>query len=219
MKNKLSELTPLLEKISTVFSKEKLHLFYFKKTFMKKIIVILVAVFVIILPGCKSGSNTNPKEVLNHFFEALSKRDINEAKKYATKDSEGMLSMMQMGMQNMNNEHANKMMEMINNMQMGDATIMGDKATVPVKDKKSGETTDFLLKKESGDWKVAFDMATLMDMANKKMKEHGFNGMENMNGEDSAQMNESMDSANSHLKEKMDRARKLIDSLKAAQQK
>lgn len=102
---------------------------------------------------------------------------------------------------------------------MGDATITGDRATVPVKDKKSGETTDFLLKKESGDWKVAFDMATLMDMANKKMKEHGMNGMGNMNGEDSAQMNESLDSANAHLKEKMGHAQKLMDSLKAAQQK
>lgn len=95
---------------------------------------------------------------------------------------------------------------------MGDATITGDQATVPVKDKKSGETTDFILKKESGDWKVAFDMATLMDMANKKMKEHG-----NMNGSDSAGMNETIDSANSHLKEKMERAQKLIDSLKDAQ--
>lgn len=185
---------------------------------MKKVIAILIAAFVIILPGCKSGSGANPKEVLNHFFDALSKKDINEAKKYATKDSEGMLGMMQMGMQNMNNDHADKMMEMINNMQMGDATITGDNATVPVKDKKSGETTDFLLKKENGDWKVAFDMATLMDMANKKMKEHGMNGMGNMNGEDSAQTNESMDTANAHLNEKMNRAQKLMDSLKNAQQ-
>jgi uncharacterized protein (DUF433 family) len=206
-------------KYQSFISKEKLHLFSIKKNFMKKIIVIIIAAFVVILPGCKSGSGANAKEVLNHFFEALAKRDINEAKKYATKDSEGMLSMMQMGMQNMNNDHANKMMEMINNMQMGDATITGDRATVPVKDKKSGETTDFLLKKESGDWKVAFDMATLMDMANKKMKEHGMNGMGNMNGEDSAQMNESLDSANAHLKEKMGHAQKLMDSLKAAQQK
>jgi uncharacterized protein DUF4878 len=183
---------------------------------MKKIMIILIAAFVVILPGCKSGSGANPKEVLNHFFDALSKRDINEAKKYATKDSEGMLSMVQMGMQNMNNEHADKMLEMINNMQMGDATISGDQATVPVKDKKSGETTNFLLKKESGDWKVAFDMATLMEMANKKMKEHGSNAMGNMNRSDSADMNESMDSANSHLKEKMDRAQKLMDSLKNA---
>jgi uncharacterized protein DUF4878 len=199
------------------FSKEKLHLFFnTNKIIMKKIIIIVIAAFVVILPGCKSGSGANPKEVLNHFFDALSKRDINEAKKYATKDSEGMLSMVQMGMQNMNNEHADKMLEMINNMQMGDATISGDQATVAVKDKKSGETTNFLLKKESGDWKVAFDMATLMEMANKKMKEHGSNGMGNMNRSDSADMNESMDSANSHLKEKMDRAQKLMDSLKNA---
>ncbi len=186
---------------------------------MKKIIVIIIAAFVVILPGCKSGSGANPKEVLNHFFEALAKKDVNEAKKYATKDSEGMLSMMQMGMQNINNDHADKMMEMINNMQMGEAKITGDNATVPVTDKKSGETTDFLLKKENGDWKVAFDMGTLMDMATKKMKEHGMDGIGNMNGKDSAQMNGSMDSANSQLKEKMQRAQKLMDSLKNAQQK
>lgn len=186
---------------------------------MKKIIVIIVAALVVILPGCKSGSGANPKEVLNHFFDALSKKDINEAKKYATKDSEGMLSMMQMGMQNMNNEHADRMMEMVNNMQMGNATVTGDKATVPVTDKKSGETTDFLLKKENGDWKVAFDMATLMEMANKKMKEHGMNGTGNSYGVDSSHMHEDLDSANRNLKEKMEHAQKLMDSLKAAQQK
>jgi hypothetical protein len=145
---------------------------------MKKIIVIALAVFGIFISGCKSGSNgENPKETLNHFFSAISKKDFTDAKKYATKDSEGMLGMMEMGMQQMNNEHGDKMMQMVNNMKMGDATINGDSATVPVTDTKSGESTDFLLKKENGNWKVAFDMSTLMQMANKKMMEHGLKGM------------------------------------------
>ncbi len=186
---------------------------------MKKIIAIIFAASIIILPGCKSASNGNPKETLSHFFDAVSKKDMNEAKKYATKDSEGMLSMMEMGMQHMNNDHADKMMDMMSNMEMGDASVHGDQATVPVKDKKTGETTDFLLKKENGDWKVAFDMGTLMEMANKKMKEHGMNDTGNMKEGDSAEMNEGLDSANSQLKEKMNRAQKLMDSLKASQQK
>lgn len=149
---------------------------------MKKIIFTTATLLLIILAGCKSGSTGNPKEVLNNFFSALSKKDFDGAKKYATKDSDGMISMMQMGMehmQGMNDSHSDKMLEMINNMKMGDAVISGDNATVTVTDKKSNESTDFLLKKENGDWKVAFDMSTLMEMANKKMKEHGSGNMDN----------------------------------------
>jgi hypothetical protein len=112
---------------------------------------------------------------------------------------------MEMGMQNMNSEHSDKMMEMIQNMQMSDAVINGDRATVSVKDKKSGEATDFLLKKENGDWKVAFDMSTLMEMANKKMKEHGMSGMDSMNG--------MMDTNFLKKEEKNAHAQKFMDSI------
>lgn len=151
---------------------------------MKKFILLLITVLIVIFSGCQTAGGGNPKEVLKHFFGSISKKDFTEAKKQATKDSDGMLSMMEMGMQNMNNAHGDKMMGMIQNMQMGNAVINGDRATVSVKDKKSGEARDFLLKKENGDWKVAFDMSTLMEMANKKMKGHGtdsINGMMDTN--------------------------------------
>ncbi len=168
---------------------------------MKKIIVLAVTVSVIILSGCKSAGRGNPKDVLHGFLTALSQKDFVKAKTYATQDSDGMISMMEMGMQNMQNMnkdgHADKMMELINNMKMGDAVIDGDNATVPVIDSKSNESTDFLLKKEKGDWKVAFDMSTLMEMANKKMKEHGMDGMGNM---DSAQIKKGMDSAMNNMR-------------------
>jgi hypothetical protein len=56
------------------------------------------------------------------------------------------------------------------NMEFGVAKIEGDKAIVPVKEITSGETLNYTLKKEAGDWKVAFDKNTLMTM-----------GMENLN--------------------------------------
>ena len=169
---------------------------------MKKIIVLTAIVSFIILSGCKSAGKGNPKDVLHSFLTALSQKDFTKAKTFATQDSDGMISMMEMGMQSMQNMnqggHADKMMEMINNMKMGDAVIDGDKATVSVTDSKSNESTDFLLKKEKGEWKVAFDMSTLMDMASKKMKEHGINGL---GGIDSTKIREGIDSAMSNMRD------------------
>ena len=172
---------------------------------MKKFILLLITISAIIFSGCQTTSGGNPNEVLKHFFDSISKKDFTNAKKYATKDSDGMISMMEMGMQNMNNEHGDKMMEMIQNMQMGNAVIHGDRATVSVKDKKSGEATDFLLKKENGDWKVAFDMSTLMEMANKKMREHGMSGLDSMNG--------MMDTGYLKKEDKNAHAQKFMDSI------
>ena len=172
---------------------------------MKKFILLLITISAVIFSGCQTAGGGNPNEVLKHFFDSISKKDFTTAKKYATKDSDGMLSMMEMGMQNMNNEHGDKMMEMIKNMQMDNAVINGDRATVLVKDEKSGESTEFLLKKENGDWKVAFDMSTLMEMANKKMKEHGMSGMDSMNG--------MMDTNFLKKEEKNAHAQKFMDSI------
>ena len=181
---------------------------------MKKIILLVITAFIIILPGCQSGGGGNPKEVLTHFVDALANKNIDEAKKYVTKDSEGMMGMMQMGMQSMQ-EHEDKMLPKKENIEIGDAVITGDNATVAVKDKVSGESTDFVLKKEDGNWKVAFDMSTLMEMANKKMKEHGMGNMDM----DSMKrgMNEALDSINATMpdaKDKMEHAQKMLDSAK-----
>lgn len=188
-----------------------------KKSIMKHIFLLGITAFVIIGSGCQSGSSGNPKEVLSEFFKALSKKDVDQAKKYATKDSDGMLSMMEEGLKmssNMPNDHADKMFEMMQNVEMAEPVINGDQATINVKDKKSGESTDFLLKKEDGSWKVAFDMATLTEMGNKKLKEHG---MENMNMDSMKnRMNQAMDSMNAAMpgmKDKMDSVKKMIDKM------
>ncbi len=183
---------------------------------MKKIILVVITAFVVILSGCKSGGG-DPKAVLNHFFDAIAKKNIDEAKKYVTKDSEGMLGMLQMGMNNMP-DSSSTMMYKKENMEMGDAVINGDKATIPVKDKRSGELTDFVLKKESGDWKVAFDKSTLMEMAQKKMKEHSIKGMGGMGGgmDSGTHENMNMDSLQNRLNnlspEEKEHAQKMMDS-------
>lgn len=144
---------------------------------MKKILILAMSLSIVIISGCKSAGKGDPKEVLQNFLMALSQKDFSKAKTFATQDSDGMISMMEMGMQSMQNSnpdnHADKMMELVKNMKIGSPVIDGEQATIPVTDSKSSESTDFLLKKEKGDWKVAFDMSTLMNMANKKMKEHG----------------------------------------------
>lgn len=172
---------------------------------MKKIIIITLVAGVFVLSGCQTGGGETPKEVLTHFFNSIAKKDFATAKKYATSDSEGMLSMMEMGMQNVENDHADKMLELIQNMEMSNVVLNGDSALVTVKDKKSGESSDFLLKKEKGNWKVAFDMATLMGMANKKMKEHGMSGMDNLGG--------SLDSSAFQREKKNEKAQKFMDSV------
>ena len=187
---------------------------------MKKIMVLAIAIFAIAVSGCQSSDSGNPKEVLTSFFNALSKKDVATAKKFATKDSEGMLSMMEMGMKmsaNTQNGHEDEMMEMIQNTEMGEPAINGDKATVNVKNKKSGENFDFVLKKEEGKWKVAFDMTTLMEMGQKSMKDHGMDmGSENMDSM-KENMSKAMDSLNADMpdmKDKINHAQEMMDSAK-----
>lgn len=178
---------------------------------MKKIILGFLALSIIVLAGCKSGGG-DPKKVLTEFFDALARKDFTAVKKYSTKDSEGMLNMVQMGMANIK-DSAQSMQYNKENVEIGDAAVDGDKATIPVKEKKSGETTDFTLRKESGDWKVAFDKSTLMEMAQKKMKEHGMNGMHPGMNDSLANMNHNnMQQMDSVSKEDMERAQKMMDS-------
>ena len=135
---------------------------------MKKSLVCLSVLFLII--SCNSTSN-DPTSTLKNFLEALSKKDIQGAKEWVTTDSEAMLSMLEMGLK-MAPDSADQFYE-VTNASFGEAVIDGSTARVPVTDKTSGEEVTFTLKKESGDWKVAFDKATIMQMATDKMKEKG----------------------------------------------
>ena len=185
---------------------------------MKKLLVVLLAFSALYISSCKS-SGSDPKVVLTGFFDAMAKKDIAAARKLATADSKAMFDLMEMGMKMKDNTMEDKTDAQFDksNMEMGEAKIDGERATVNVKEKKSGEAVDFVLKKENGEWKVAMDMATMMSMGAEKMKEKG------MNDEQMGELNEKMEafknmSADS-LKMMMDKGMKAMDSLKNAMDK
>ena len=170
---------------------------------MKKLLSIAVLTTTLFLANCNSASNGDPKAVLSSFFDALTKKDISGAKKLATDESKDMFDMMEMGMK-MGGQ--NKEMEKYDKskLEVGDAKIDGDKATVPVKDKSSGESINYTLKKVGGSWKVAFDKATVMGMGMDKMKEKGMNMDSLSNGLDKLK-NMNMDSLGDKVKEGLDK--------------
>jgi len=164
---------------------------------MKKIILSVAVLLTFGIVGCNSSSS-DPTGVLKNFMEALGKKDIEGAKKYATKDSEAMLGMIQMGMSMAPKDTKDSTYDK-DNLEYGDAKIEGDKATVPVKNKKSGETTNYTLKKENGAWKVAFDKATMTQMGTDKMKEKGMDMNDMSNGLDSTSNQVTTDSVHADV--------------------
>lgn len=140
-----------------------------KKTLVKFLVFIAIAAGI---ASCK-GSGGDPKSVAKNFFEALKTMNIDEAAKYATKESKSMLDLMKMGMnmapKNMDSLKAEMAKQKID---YSEPVINGDEATLTVTvDNK--EKTDFKLKKEDGAWKVAFDKNSLMKSGMEKMEEHG----------------------------------------------
>lgn len=201
---------------------------------MKKIFSFLFLAIAMgsISTGCGGGgmSNASPKEVLVAFFEKLSKKDIDGATKLATKDSKSTMDMMKKGL-----DMAEKMKDQIKdkedpteefkNMEVGEAKINGDNATVSVKNKKKEEEVEFPLKKEDGAWKVDFSMATLMKMGmDQKNKRNGMNednGMNGMGEVDSASVQKGLEVMDSALKKvdpkKLEEAMKALEKLKQPQ--
>lgn len=178
-----------------------------------KILLAVLAFFGLAMVACKSGGG-DPKDVAKKFFEAIKTMNIEEASKYATKESKSMLDLMKMGMnfapQNMDSLKKEMAKQKI---EYGEAVINGDEATVSVtvdgKDK-----TDFKLKKEEGQWKVAFDKSTLMQSGMEKMQEGGATPEEMKEAEDALKMlnSDSLKNALNKAGDALKDAGKAIDS-------
>jgi ketosteroid isomerase-like protein len=180
---------------------------------MKKLFLAAIVSTIGIFTGCNSGGG-DPKVVLAQFFEALGKKDLAAARKLATADSKSMLDMMEMGMKSDTKEFEKYGKA---SMEFGDAKIDGDKATVAVKEKESGETLNYILKKENGSWKVAFDKASMMTMGMDKMSEKGINVTDSLENVMDKLKDINMDSLQRGLKEgakAMDSAAKMLEKLK-----
>ena len=183
---------------------------------MKKFLIGAVVLSALYLTGCNSTPN-EPKAVLMSFFDALSKKDFSTAKKLSTAESQSMFALMEMGMKANENKKETDDKYDKSKMEFGDAKIEGDKATVPVKDKNSGETTNFTLKKESGSWKVAFDKSSLMNMGMDKMKEKGVNVDSTLNNTMDKLKDINTDSLSNKMKEGLDKLEEAEKKLKENQ--
>ena len=170
---------------------------------MKKLLLAVAVIAAVFFVGCK-GAGGDPKAVLVNFFDALGKKDIAAARKLATTDSKSMLDMMEMGMSGDKKDAKDEKYDK-DKMEFGEPKIEGDKATVVVKEKASGEQTTFTLKKESGAWKVAFDKASMMSMGMEKMKEKNVN-VDSL-GHTIDGLN--VDSLSNHIKEGLDEMKSL----------
>ena len=138
---------------------------------MKKIILSILAFSSICIISCKNNDG-DPQSVLSQFFDAMSKKDIATSRKLATEESKSMLDLMEMGIKMDSSTEVSEKYDK-SKMEFGEPKIDGDKATITVKEKKNGEALNFTLKKEKGNWKVAFDKASMMNMGMDKMKEKG----------------------------------------------
>lgn len=201
---------------------------------MKKIFssLLILTVAAIIGTGCGGGSmsNASPKEVLVAFFEKLSKKDLDGAAKLATKDSKSTMDMMKKAFDmsekmkdQLKDAKQDDPAEEFKNMEIGEAKINGDLATVPVKNKKKESEIEFPLKKEGGAWKVDFSMATLMKMGMDEKNKRANSGqdMTPMEGVDSASIQNGLKMMDSALKtvdpKKLEETMKALEKLKQPQ--
>ncbi len=139
---------------------------------IKKIATLVLLVCCIAQIACNNTSSGDPKQTLTSFFDAMQRKDMDAARKLATADSKAILDMweQQMTVDLTESEKYDK-----NKVEMGEAKIDGNNATVAVKEKTSGESVNFPLQKENGVWKVSFNMGSLMRMGVEKMQEKGIN--------------------------------------------
>ncbi len=135
---------------------------------MKKIISVVIIAIVFV--GCKSNDKIEPpNKVFASFAEALSKKDLAKARTLCTEDSKTVLDFLEKKASNLKISSMDKFDT--SKVTFGEAVINGDEATLPIKDKESGVTIDFPLKKEDGVWKIAFDMKSLFDMSMETLKD------------------------------------------------
>jgi hypothetical protein len=164
---------------------------------MKKNLLLFAALVfstTLIFIACKSGGD--PKAVTENFFDALNKKDFTTAKKYATKESQSFLGMLEGAAAMAKDKDTSGIKK--DKVNVSNVKIDGDNATVSVTGGDDGtHSLTVHLKKEDGAWKVAFDKNAITNMATDAMKEGGADMQDKMNGAlDSAKqkINESLDS-------------------------
>ena len=180
---------------------------------MKRTIAALLMIGFMIINGCNSETQ-KPEMVVDAFFDALSKQDFETAKAFATEKSESVLDMISLAA-NFQIEKMDSSMFDKSRLQFGTPKIEGDSAIVEVSIKNSSEFIPLKLKKENGDWKVAFDAETLMKIGLDKIKSEGRKNGKQLDKELESIQNLPLDSLKDEMQnslQKLDSVQKTLDN-------
>ena len=137
-------------------------------------IPVLAIFAVLFVSACtKKGS---PETTITTFLTAINDRKWDDAKLYATKESESMLDMVKGFAEMMPDSASSVKFEVVKDK----TKIEGESAEVTVKDENSNEMA-YKLKKVDGEWKVDFTMEALLgDMSAEDAMNDAMEGMEDM---------------------------------------
>ena len=139
---------------------------------MKRILSLVAIGLTLFVLACKTADE-DPQAAAKKFFEAIQSMDMNEAEKYATKESKSMLDLMKMGM-NFSDQSTDSLKREMQKQKMvySEPVITGDTAVMNVT-VNDAEKTELVLVKQDGKWKVAFDKNTLMKSGLDRMEQQG----------------------------------------------
>ncbi len=102
--------------------------------------------------GCQSGPG--PREVATNFLQAVLNSNYTQAKKYATRDSESLLNALASLTGALPPAERDKIKN--SRITIRDVQVKGDLATVTYVNSAEDKSETLNLKKEDGQWKVAF---------------------------------------------------------------
>ncbi len=135
-------------------------------------LILLITLF---FAACRSSGPHGPNAVFNSFIESLSKNDLNGAARLTTEDSRHLIDMIRRGMEwsekLRDRGSATDSTKVFSNLEVGEALISGNTATIPVRLKSEKRVlTQFKLIKTGENWKVALTLENLAALGRHKPK-------------------------------------------------
>ncbi len=172
----------------------------------RRVVLLLAATLLLGFTGCLPDSG--PQGVVSRFLEALAKKDMALAQSLTTPESKGMMDLIAKGSKMAGDSRVFNGLNPAQ-VEIGTANIEGNTATVPVKEKKSGVTFNYKLRKVDGIWKVAFDMGSLLEMTAGSIGEQVNRGIDSLKAGLDQLRNINFDSVAGQLRQ----GQKMIDSM------
>lgn len=131
-------------------------------------ILLFAACLLCFVYSCNTNKNDTdgPKKAMSKFLTAMENNNFEEAKEYATEDSQDFLEMIDKDDNNTGNAYKDKKFDITT------VETHGDDANVGVRF-KGNTALNFHLKKQQGQWKVAFNLNAMLDMVKDLMKKEG----------------------------------------------